>query len=108
MIIFAIGLNMIHMNNKVNSYMPEADAKPGTSPSFNRRQMIVWLAVLIAGAMLGLLNVEAIDTAANVIATIYTRLFQLLAVPTIALAVITTLASFGRDRSTAKIFGKSL
>ena len=88
--------------------MPEADARPGTSPSFNRRQMVVWLVVLIVGAVLGLLNVEAIDNTANVIATIYTRLFQLLAVPTIALAVITTLASFGRDRSTAKIFGKSL
>ena len=96
------------MKKEVNPYIPEADARQSTSPSFNSRQMIVWLGALVAGVVLGLLKVGAVDDTANVIATIYTRLFQLLAVPTIALAVITTLASFGRDKSTARIFGKSL
>ena len=94
------------MKKEVNPYIPEADARQSTSPSFNSRQMIVWLGALVAGVVLGLLKVGAVDDTANVIATIYTRLFQLLAVPTIALAVITTLASFGRDKSTARIFGK--
>ncbi|WP_287073782.1 cation:dicarboxylase symporter family transporter [Prevotella sp. LMAG:51] len=40
----------------------------------------------------------------NFIATVYTRLFQLLAVPTIALAVMTTLASLGNQADTGKIF----
>ena len=40
----------------------------------------------------------------NFIATVYTRLFQLLAVPTIALAVITTLAALGTQADTGKIF----
>lgn len=96
------------MNKQANQYMPEPDARPGTSPSFNSRQMIIWLLALAMGVVLGLLKVPAIDSGAGVIAGIYTRLFQLLAVPTIALAVITTLASFGRDRATARIFGKSL
>ena len=41
------------------------------------------------------------------VATVYTRLFQLLAVPTIALAIITTLASFG-SKGYGKIFGRTL
>lgn len=91
-----------------NKYLPERDARPNTKSSFDRKQIMIWLGALAAGVILGLLRVNAIDQTADVIATIYTRLFQLLAVPTIALAVITTLASFGRDRSTAKVFGKAL
>jgi len=41
------------------------------------------------------------------IATVYTRLFQLLAVPTIILAVITTFATFG-SKGSGKIFGHTL
>lgn len=96
------------MNNQVNPYLPETDARPNTSSGFDKKQMMIWLGALVAGVVLGLLDVDAIDNTSNVIATIYTRLFQLLAVPTIALAVITTLASFGKDKSTAKIFGKAL
>jgi Na+/H+-dicarboxylate symporter len=43
----------------------------------------------------------------NFVATVYTRLFQLLAVPTIVLAVITTFATFGSNGS-GKIFGHTL
>lgn len=86
----------------------EPDARPNTRPSFDRTQFLIWIGVLIAGALLGFLKIEAIDKTANVIATIYTRLFQMLAVPTIALAVVTTLSSFGKDRSMGKIFGKAL
>ncbi len=91
-----------------NKYLPEHDARPNSKSSFDRKQIMIWLGALAAGVILGLLRVNVIDQTADVIATIYTRLFQLLAVPTIALAVITTLASFGRDRSTAKVFGKAL
>lgn len=96
------------MDKVKNDFMPERDARPNTRSSFDRKQIIIWLGALALGVVQGLLRVTAIDRTADVIATVYTRLFQLLAVPTIALAVITTLASFGRDRSTAKIFGKAL
>lgn len=76
--------------------------------SFNRTQFMIWLGVLVAGLLLGLLRSEAVDAAANVVARIYTRLFQMLAVPTIALAVITTLASFGKDKGMGRIFSRSL
>ena len=41
------------------------------------------------------------------VATVYTRLFQLLAVPTIVLAVITTFATFG-SKGSGRIFGHTL
>lgn len=43
----------------------------------------------------------------NFVATVYTRLFQLLAVPTIVLAVITTFATFG-SKGSGKIFAHTL
>ena len=59
------------------------------------------------GAILGLLGIAWLDEAMNFVATIYTRLFQLLAVPTIVLAVITTFATFG-SKGSGKIFGRTL
>ena len=68
------------------------------------KRIIIWIAALIVGALLGLLQFDALNTVMNFIATVYTRLFQLLSVPTIVLAVITTLASFGGQRNTGRIF----
>ncbi len=59
------------------------------------------------GAILGLLGIAWLDEVMNFVATVYTRLFQLLAVPTIVLAVITTFATFGSNGS-GKIFGRTL
>lgn len=59
---------------------------------------------MIVGAVLGIFGISWLDGLMNFIATVYTRLFQLLAVPTIALAVITTLASLGNQADTGKIF----
>lgn len=95
-------------NDTPSTLAPEPDARPNTTTSFNRTQFFVWIGVLCAGVVLGLLKIEAIDTTANIVATIYTRLFQMLAVPTIALAVVTTLASFGKDRSMGRIFGRAV
>ena len=86
----------------------EPDARPNTRPSFDRKQFFIWIGVLLAGVILGFLKIETVDKTANIIATIYTRLFQMLAVPTIALAVVTTLASFGSDRTVGRIFGRTV
>ena len=64
----------------------------------------LWIGALVVGSCLGLLGVEWVNTAANFVATIFTRLFQFIAVPTIALAVTTTLATFGMQRETRRIF----
>lgn len=59
------------------------------------------------GALLGLLGLGWLNTTMDFIAIVYTRLFQLLAVPTIVLAVITTFATFGSQGS-GRIFGRTL
>ncbi len=68
------------------------------------KQLVLWIGALVIGAILGVLGIGWIDGLMNFIATVYTRLFQLLAVPTIALAVMTTLATLGTQADTGKIF----
>ena len=58
------------------------------------KKTVIWLAALVAGALLGIIGLDWINMTADFVATVYTRLFQLLAVPTIVLAVITTFATF--------------
>ena len=71
------------------------------------KRTLIWIAALVVGAILGLLGIAWLDEVMNFVATVYTRLFQLLAVPTIVLAVITTFATFGSNGS-GKIFGHTL
>ena len=71
------------------------------------KKTLIWIGALIVGALLGLLGLGWLNTTMDFIATVYTRLFQLLAVPTIVLAVITTFATFGSQGS-GKIFGRTL
>ena len=68
------------------------------------RQFAVWTAALVLGAVLGSLGVAWLDGFFNFLASAYTRLFQFVAVPTIALAVATTLASLGAKKSTGRLF----
>ena len=71
------------------------------------KQAIIWIGALIVGAVLGLLGLGWLNDVMNFVATVYTRLFQLLAVPTIVLAVITTFATFG-SKGSGRIFGHTL
>lgn len=71
------------------------------------KKIVIWIGALVLGAVLGVLDIQVLDQIMNVIATVYTRLFQLLAVPTIVLAVITTFATFG-SKGSGRIFGKTL
>lgn len=71
------------------------------------KNTILWIAALVVGAILGILGLGRINAAADFVAAVYTRLFQLLAVPTIVLAVITTFATFG-SKGSGRIFGRTL
>ena len=71
------------------------------------KKTILWIAALVVGAILGLLGINWLNEIMNFVATVYTRLFQLLAVPTIVLAVISTFATFG-SKGSGKIFGRTL
>ena len=70
--------------------------------------MLIWIGALIVGAILGLLEIGWLDDVMNFVATIYVRLFQLLAVPTIVLAVTTTLASLGKGQEAGRIFAHTI
>ena len=71
------------------------------------KNTLIWIGALVVGAILGLLGIAWLDEVMNFVATVYTRLFQLLAVPTIVLAVITTFATFG-SKGSGRIFGRTL
>ena len=71
------------------------------------KRTLIWIGALVVGAVLGLLGLDWLNEIMNFVATVYTRLFQLLAVPTIVLAVITTFATFG-SKGSGRIFGHTL
>ena len=71
---------------------------------WNGRQFTLWMSALILGAVLGTLGIHWLNDFFNFLASVYTRLFQFVAVPTIALAVTTTLAQLGARKNTGRIF----
>ena len=71
------------------------------------KKTLIWIGALVVGAVLGLLGLGWLNDVMDFVATVYTRLFQLLAVPTIVLAVITTFATFG-SKGSGRIFGQTL
>lgn len=71
-------------------------------------QFILWILALVIGAGLGWLGIKPLNELFNFIATVFTRLFQFIAVPTIALAVITTLAALGGKKETGRIFAHAV
>lgn len=73
-----------------------------------KKQVIVWVAALVLGALLGLIQCEGLQNLVNFIASVYTRLFQFVAVPTIALALMTTLSALGVQKNTGRIFGRTI
>ena len=90
------------MEKVMEKTMEIQDKKQGKSKK--NKQLALWIGALILGAILGTLGIEVLNGMMNFVATVYTRLFQLLAVPTIALAVVTTLSSLGNQADTGKIF----
>lgn len=71
------------------------------------KKMLLWIGALIVGVVLGWLGIAWLDGLMNFVAMVYTRLFQLVAVPTIVLAVVSTFATFGSQGS-GKIFGRTV
>lgn len=90
------------MEKVMEKTMEIQDKKQGKNKQ--NKQLALWIGALILGAILGTLGIEVLNGMMNFVATVYTRLFQLLAVPTIALAVVTTLSSLGNQADTGKIF----
>ena len=73
-----------------------------------KAQIYIWLGALALGVGIGALHIPAVDTVMSFLASVYTRLFRLLAVPTIIVAVISTLASLGKGKELGKMFRTTL
>ena len=71
------------------------------------KRTLIWIGALVVGALFGMIGLGWLDQLMTFIATVYTRLFQLLAVPTIVLAIISTFATFG-SKGYGKVFGRTL
>lgn len=72
------------------------------------RGLAVWTAALAIGAAAGLAGGETVSAVTGFVATVYTRLFRLLAVPAVALSVAATLATFGTRTETGHIFRRTV
>lgn len=74
----------------------------------NVKQPIIWMSALIVGLLLGLINCSWLTDFFNFVASAYTRMFQFVAIPTIALAVLTTLANLGEQKGMGKVFARTI
>ena len=95
-----------HDENQVNRKAKEAlDSSRGQG---KLKQLLLWIAALIIGGILGWMNNPGLNELFNFVASVFTRLFQFIAVPTITLAVITTLAALGSNKNTGRIFAHAV
>ena len=71
------------------------------------KQVIVWTVALAVGAVLGSLGCRPLDGFFDFVAAAYTRCFQFVAVPTVALAILTAMASLGEGMNMGRVFRKT-
>lgn len=57
---------------------------------------------------LGWQHIPVLNELFDFIAAVFTRLFQFIAIPTVSLAVITTLSMLGAKKDTGRIFGHAV
>ena len=74
----------------------------------NKKRFVLWTVALVLGAFLGTLGNASLNELFDFIATVFTRLFQFIAIPTIALAIITTLSALGAKKNTGRIFAHAV
>ena len=72
------------------------------------KQVIIWTCALVVGGILGSLGVGWVNGFMDFVASAYTRLFQFVAVPTVALAILTAMASLGEGKNMGRVFAKTL
>lgn len=99
------------MSNDVNQDQVREQAREiihGNKGRKNSRQFALWMGALVIGAILGWMGIPALNQLFDFIATVFTRLFQFIAIPTIALAVITTLSALGAKKETGRIFAHAV
>ena len=90
-----------HIKNGITGIM--TNENKNVQVKNNKNQLLIWILALVIGAFAGCLGISKLNNLFNFLANIYTRLFQFVAIPTIALAVITTLSKLGAKKSTGRI-----
>lgn len=72
------------------------------------KKFAIWIGALVVGSVLGKLGCPWINDFCDFIASAYTQLFKFVAVPTVALAILTAMASLGEGKAMGKVFAKTL
>ena len=98
------------MTEKINTKNTDAakNTLQNNKKNNQKKQLLIWFLTLALGAAFGCFGIKILNEFFNFIATIYTRLFQFIAIPTIALAVITTLSELGAKKNTGRIFAHTV
>lgn len=91
-------------NKRVSDAADQAMSDLADNRSKRIRTAVLYLGGLVLGALLGLLGIPALNELMGFIATVFTRLFSLVAVPVIALSLITTLARLNHGSNGGSIF----
>ena len=86
--------------------MSENNVKKLTS-GFKTRQIVIWFGALVLGSILGALGCKGLNEFFDFVASAYTRCFQFVAVPTVALAILTAMASLGEGRAMGRVFART-
>ncbi|MGN1281534.1 MAG: dicarboxylate/amino acid:cation symporter [Succinivibrio sp.] len=69
---------------------------------------VLYLTALLLGAILGVLGIDTLNHIFDFIATVFTRLFSFIAVPVIAVSLISTLAKLSKGSNGGTIFGYTI
>lgn len=72
------------------------------------KKFVIWMGALVVGAGLGAIGCPWLNEFFDFIAAAYTQLFKFVAIPTVALAILTAMASLGEGKSMGKVFAKTL
>lgn len=86
---------------------PQPEGRHVMSPAEKRRQLTLaglYLAAMALGIANGLWGGEMLHQTAQIISSIFIRLFKFISIPIIAVSIITTLASISQSSDSGKIF----
>ena len=71
-------------------------------------QVLIWIAALATGIVLGGLNIPVLNNVFNFTAAVFIRLFQFLAAPVISVSVITSLSKLTEEKNMGRIFKRTV
>ena len=99
---------MSENSQRVDEAAHDAFASVNRSKKSRVITAVLYVTALILGAILGYVNNASLNEIFNFIATIFTRLFSFIAVPVIAVSLITTLAKLSKGSKGGTIFGYTI